>query len=110
MQPFSGNNRVVRWGSGATGREHQQQSALTNASLSANTLAWGQGPRRLCMRRLFTVLACATLVVGLGAPAWGNGSGSQTTDQPITAMGKGGHHGGHRGGHGDRGYRRGGRG
>ena len=62
------------------------------------------------MRRLFTVLACATLVVGLGAPAWGNGSGSSSTDQPITAMGKGGHRGGHHGDRGDRGYRRGGRG
>ena len=61
------------------------------------------------MRRLFTVLACATLVVGLGAPAWGNGSGSSSTDQPITALGKGRDRGGHQGGRGDRGYR-GGRG
>ena len=62
------------------------------------------------MRRLLTVLACATLVAGLGAPAWGNSS-SGSGDQPISAMGKGhGRHGGHHRDHGGRGYHRGGRG
>src|SRR5213593_989042 len=54
------------------------------------------------MRRLLTGLACAALVVGLGAPAWASDD-ARSTDQPITAMGKGG---GHHGDHGDRDGRR----
>jgi hypothetical protein len=57
------------------------------------------------MRKLLTVLACAGLVVGLGAPAWGNDA-SKSDDQPITAMGKGGgRHGGHHRDHDGRGSR-----
>ena len=67
------------------------------------------------MRRLFTVLACAVIVVTPGAPVWANDK-PQSGDQPITAMGNrdgrrgdyrhGGrhrHHDGHR--HGYRRYR-----
>jgi len=57
------------------------------------------------MRKLLTGLAFAALVVGLGAPAWGNGK-AQSADQPITALGDRGHHGGHREGHGDHDGRR----
>ncbi len=72
------------------------------------------------MRRLLTVLALATLVVGSAAPV-GASNKAQSGDEPITAMGKrGGRHGGHhdgrrgyhggrhrRGHHGHDGYRRG---
>ena len=41
------------------------------------------------MRKLLTVLAGATLVVGLAGPPVSASSDTSSSDQPITAMGKG---------------------
>jgi hypothetical protein len=53
------------------------------------------------MRRVLTVVACAALVVGSGAPVLANDK-AQSDDQPITAQGKGKGERGDKGGRGDR--------